>query len=96
MIIVHVEVVTLEGIAIHTSVDRPEICIARGIIFVKIDHHFVGSDMDRVENDVIFIGSSFDTRHIDTVVVTTVGHLTMEEESQWSLAPGEIRVLASV
>ena len=96
MMIVHVKVVTMEGITIHTSIDRPEICIAIGIILFKIDHHLLGSDLSRIKYDAIFIGSKHDTKHIDRVVVTTLGHLTMKEESYWSLTPWEIRVLASV
>lgn len=96
MIIVHVEVVALEGIAIHASVNRPEIGILSGITFVEIDYHLVSSDMDRIEYDAIFIASDFDTRNIDTVVVTAVGHLTMEEESHRGLTPREVRVLTSV
>ena len=95
MVTIHVEVVTLEWMTVHTGVYGPKIELPFWV-FVKVDDHLEGCDMDRLEDNVVAVGSEFNSRDVGTVVIATVGNFSMEEELQRGLTPWKISVLALV
>ena len=83
MVIVHVKVVALERISVHSSVNRVQVYVLLWILFVhKVDHHFVRSDMDRFKDDVVTILKHLDSRHIQAVIVSGHGHSPVEQECE--------------
>ena len=55
MVIVHVEVVSLERVAVHTCVDRPQVGVELSPSLVEVDYHFVSCDMNGLEDDLVTI-----------------------------------------
>jgi len=99
MVIVHIEIVALEGVPVRTCIDRIQIDITSGITILigcKVDDHFEGSDMAALENDIFAIGADLGAAHIRRVIVASVWDLSVEEEFQGSLGPRQVRVLARV
>lgn len=97
MVIVHIKVVTLERISIHSSVNRVQVEIPLRVLFVyKTDHHFVRSDMDSFKDDVITILKHFDSRHIQAIVITGHGHCPVEQKCEWCFAPRQVSILSHV
>lgn len=55
---------------------------------IEVDHHLEGSNVDGLEDSVIPVRTQLGTGDIDRVVVAAKGHLSVEEEAEWRLAPG--------
>ena len=87
MIIVHIEVMTLQWMAIHASVNRVEVHIAGGILRVEIYNHFEISNVFRIEHDIVAVVEQFAARDVWCVIVAAKWYLTVEEEFKRGLRP---------
>ena len=87
MIVVHVEVVTLEGVPMHTSVDRVEVSVFAVVVLIEVDDHLEGGNVRGVEDNIVAVGANLRATHVRCVVVASVGDFTMEEELERRLRP---------
>ena len=95
VVIVHIEVVTLEGMSVHSRINRVQVYIFLFVFFEQNDH-LVSSNNMRLEDNVVFIHTNFASRNVRRVIVSSKGNLPVEKELQRGLAPGKVRVLSSV
>ena len=96
MIFVHIEIVHLEQISIHTSVDRIQVDVFLGLLWIKVDDHLERRNMNRVEYRVLAVLSELAARDIERVVVAASVDFPVEEEFKWRLAPRQVRILPGV
>ena len=85
MIVVHVEIVALEWMPIHASIDRVVVDVLAIVILIKVDDHLEGSDVGRLKNNVFAICADPDTAHIRCIAIACVRNFAMEEELERGL-----------
>ena len=81
--------------SIHSRIDWIQINVLLFVFFEK-DDHLVGSNDIWLEDYVVLINANFASRNVWSVVVSSIGNLSMEKELQRGLTPGKVRVLSSV
>lgn len=80
MVRIHVEIVTLQGVTIHSSIDRVKIDIFEWVVWMEIDNHFESCHMRRLEHNILAVSSDLGSRNIWRVVVAAIGNFSMEQE----------------
>jgi hypothetical protein len=79
VVIVHIEVVTLEGMSVHSRINRVQVYIFLFVFFEQNDH-LVSSNNLRLEDNVVFIHTNFASRNVRRVIVSSKGNLPVEKE----------------
>lgn len=57
VIVVHVEVMALERMTIHTSVDRVQVSIFTVVMLIEMHDHLESGDVSRMEHDIFAVGT---------------------------------------
>ena len=55
MVVVHVEVVALEGMSVLARVNRVHVHVTLRVLFIEVHDHLVRGHVDGIENGVILI-----------------------------------------
>lgn len=78
MVLVHVEIIALEGVSVHACVHREQADVVCGVLS-QLDKHLVVGGGKALDHGFVDVLTHLDLRHIHGVVVATDTNRPMEQ-----------------